>query len=164
MSDRARPHRRHLAVASAAALVAAACVHARHVGEPGSGGEGATQEEGASQRRGPARIPPREGRPAVSASPEGLINPGSARTIQEALKGKGYLEEVTGKIDAATSAALRRFQRDRGLARTGAPDRETLRQLGVDPNDVYQTGDPSEETVEAARGAKEQTQGTGSRR
>jgi peptidoglycan hydrolase-like protein with peptidoglycan-binding domain len=163
MSDRARPQRRHLALASAA-LVAAACVHARHVGEPGGGGEGAKQEEGASQRPGPARIPPREGRPAVSASPEGLMNPGSARTIQEALKGKGYLEEVTGTIDGATSAALRRFQKDQGLARTGAPDRETLRQLGVDPNDVYQTGDPSEETVEAARGAKEETQGTGSRR
>jgi hypothetical protein len=156
MTDPARRRPLPLALAGTVALVTmTACVHTRHIGEPdGDGAAGAKQEEGSSQRPKPARIPPREGRPAVSASPEGLMNPGSARKIQEALQGKGYLDDVSGQLDVNTSAALRRFQKDQDLATTGAPDRETLRQLGVDPNSVYQTGNPGEEPAKAAMEAK----------
>jgi peptidoglycan hydrolase-like protein with peptidoglycan-binding domain len=142
-----------------ALVCAAACIHARHVEEP-QRGSGSKQEEGSSQRAAPARIPPREGRPAVSASPEGLMNPGSARSIQEALRGKGYLDDVSGQLDVATSAALRRFQKDQGLAVTGAPDRESLRQLGVDPNSVYRTGDPSAQPAKAAEEAAKEGSGS----
>jgi peptidoglycan hydrolase-like protein with peptidoglycan-binding domain len=139
------------ACAAAASLLAAACFHARHVGDAGvdrpegeRGGEGraaggADREAGASQRETPTRAAPRGGRPAVAATPAGLMNPGSTRRIQEALRAKGYLDDVTGSLDARTSAALRRFQRDSDLAETGAPDRETLRRLGIDANDVYRT-------------------------
>ncbi len=130
----------------AIAAAIAGCAHARKVSEGGSGeergGDAKTGkvEQGSSQRVTPKRIPPRGDRPAVAADPEGLMNPGSARKIQEALQRRGYLDQVSGKLDDATSAAVRRFQSDQGLAATGAPDRETLRSLGVDPGDVYQTG------------------------
>jgi peptidoglycan hydrolase-like protein with peptidoglycan-binding domain len=70
------------------------------------------------------------------------MNPGSARRIQQALHDQGYLREApSGRLDAPTSAALREFQRRHDLAETGAPDRETLRRLGIDPSGVYVTGD-----------------------
>ena len=68
------------------------------------------------------------------------MNPGSARKIQDALRSKGYLDRAgSGELDAATSAAIRRLQHDQGLAETGAPDRETLRRLGIGTSEVYQT-------------------------
>jgi peptidoglycan hydrolase-like protein with peptidoglycan-binding domain len=128
----------------AAASVAPGCRHTRHVDEPSGeqGGEkpAAKQEQGASGQATRERVPPRAGRPAVAATPEGLMNPGSARRIQEALRARGLLTgEPSGELDEATSAALRRFQRTQQLAQTGAPDRETLRRLGVDPQDIYRT-------------------------
>ncbi len=141
---RARRAKWWTGVAVAAAI--AGCAHARKVSESGSGDEAGGNaksgkvEQGSSERVTPKRIPPRGDRPAVAASPEGLMNPGSAREIQEALQRRGYLDQVSGELDDATSAAVRRFQSDQGLAATGVPDRETLRSLGIDPSDVYQTG------------------------
>jgi hypothetical protein len=145
--------RRHGALA--AGLLALACFHAKHVAKPGAEDAGAEGEEaaGSGKRAGGAgkeekgrdaapsrsRVPPRAGRPTIAASPEGLMNPGSIRRIQAALRTKGYLEAESGELDDATAAALRRFQADEGIAATGAPDRETLRRLGVDPNEVYRT-------------------------
>lgn len=131
-----------------AASLAPGCRHTRHVEEPSAGEQGENsgatsgrkQEQGASGQATRERVPPRAGRPAVSATPEGAMNPGSARRIQEALRARGLLaEEPSGELDEATSAALRRFQRGQQLAQTGAPDRETLRRLGVDPQEVYRT-------------------------
>src|SRR5512138_3964371 len=84
----------------AMAAVLAGCFHTRHVADKG-GEENQTAttgktEHGASQRVTPKRIPPRGDRPAVSANPEGLMNPGSARKIQDALHRRGYLDEVSG--------------------------------------------------------------------
>ena len=42
-----------------------------------------------------------------------------------------------GRIDLPTSAAIRRFQEDQGLARTGNPDHETVRRLGIDPDALF---------------------------
>lgn len=138
-----RPGSRILAAAVALGLLGG-CFHARSVAGPGGdeGGGEAKREEGASPRPTRKRVPPRDGRPAVAASPEGLMNPGSARRIQQALHDQGYLREApSGRLDAPTSAALREFQRRHDLAETGAPDRETLRRLGIDPSGVYVTGD-----------------------
>jgi hypothetical protein len=120
-----------------------ACIHARQVESAGSSektGSSAKAETGNSPQATSTRIPPREGRPTVAATPEDAMNPGSSKEIQEALKRKGYLkEDVTGHLDEATSAGLRKFQHDKGLPETGAPDRETLRGLGVNPQTVYRT-------------------------
>jgi peptidoglycan hydrolase-like protein with peptidoglycan-binding domain len=81
-----------------------------------------------------------EGQPPVPAQPEKLLSQEGTRRLHEALSAKGYLRDGSGDaLDGATSAALRRFQTDEGLAATGFPDRETLRQLGLDPRQVYRT-------------------------
>ena len=41
------------------------------------------------------------------------------------------------EIDAATSAAIRKFQSDRGIARTGNPDHGTVRRLGLGPDAIF---------------------------
>ena len=138
---------RRTAAALGFALALGACFHARHVERAdeeergGDQGRGAGEkEQGGSARATASRVPPRAGRPAVASSPSQLMNPGSIRRIQEALRGKGLLEGApSGELDEATSAGVRRFQRSEGLAETGVPDRETLRRLGVDPKDVYRT-------------------------
>jgi hypothetical protein len=49
---------------------------------------------------------------------------------------------ATGALDRATVEALRKFQADRSLAKTGFPDRETVRQLGLEPKEVLSAGLP----------------------
>lgn len=165
------------ALAFAAALgLGTGCFHTRKVGgadegqeQKGSGGQAnAPREKGSSSQATPSRVPPRGGRPAVSASPEELMNPGSARRIQDALRGRGYAKAgSSGHLDAATAAALRRFQHDQDLAETGAPDRETLRRLGIDPGTVYETARKDRDRgtppggADSARGG-ESPEGTGS--
>jgi peptidoglycan hydrolase-like protein with peptidoglycan-binding domain len=52
--------------------------------------------------------------------------------VQEALKEQGfYYGDATGKKDADTTAAIRRYQIRNGLQITGEIDAETLRSLGV---------------------------------
>jgi hypothetical protein len=144
--------RRILAIAAAAACALAACRHARHVEESEGEGEARAgadarredgnrkEERGGSPQATTTRVPPRAGHPAVSATPEGFMQPGSVRRIQDALRSRRLLQgEPTGRLDDDTSAALRRFQTSQRLAATGAPDRETLRRLGLDPQEIYRT-------------------------
>ena len=66
------------------------------------------------------------------------MRPEGPLLIQRALGKTGYLHEhETGKLDEETTGALRKFQADQHLARTGAPDRDTLRKLGLSPDKVY---------------------------
>ncbi len=128
---------RNVVLASLVAVALAACRHSEKVGEPSGAGP-------AEPSKKEARIPPHAGRPAVAADPAGLMRRGSAKRIEEALHSKGYLRESSAKESAndltpEATVALRRFQRDQGLAATGAPDRETLRRLGLDPQEVYGT-------------------------
>ena len=88
--------------------------------------------EGASARPEAERQAAAPGRPQLANSPEGLMLPGGVLLIQQALTSRGYLHEAeSGALDDATSVGLRTFQSDQKLARTGAPDRETLHRLGV---------------------------------
>lgn len=54
------------------------------------------------------------------------------REMQTLLKDRGYeVGEVNGQINPETTRALEEFQKDRGLAVTGTPTRETLRALSL---------------------------------
>src|SRR3954451_19438031 len=56
----------------------------------------------------------------------------SLEQVQHALKDQGfYYGEITGQMDADTTAAVRRFQIRNGLKVTGQLDAETRRSLGV---------------------------------
>jgi peptidoglycan hydrolase-like protein with peptidoglycan-binding domain len=125
--------------AAAAVLVAAAllagCGGARRVEAPAAPAEARPEAPDRPEEKG---VPPAAGRPRVPASPEALLAEGAVMDIQEALADLGHLgEHRKGELDDATSAALRTFQAEVGLAETGFPDRETLSKLGVDPDAAY---------------------------
>ncbi len=88
-----------------------------------------------------ARPPVEAGRPELAVSPAGLMKPEGARLIQQALVKRGYLpaSHDTNELDKETSGALRKFQGDLDLARTGAPDRETVRKLGLSVDEVFRS-------------------------
>jgi peptidoglycan hydrolase-like protein with peptidoglycan-binding domain len=119
---------------AAAALAAAlACAHARGPEKVTTKHEPEAPDQ--PEERG---VPPKGERPAVPAAPSALLSPGAIGAIQRALMDRGYLRShQAGELDKPTSAAVRRFQEDEGLAATGMPDRETLRKLGVDPEKTY---------------------------
>jgi hypothetical protein len=131
-----RPSRAAAALALLAAAVA--CGRVRKVDKPDEGEAQAPPRTEAPDRPAEKGVPPEEGRPRVPAGPEALLAEGSVGRIQEALAGRGLLgKHRRGELDEPTSAALRRFQESEGLAQTGFPDRETLRRLGIDPEDAY---------------------------
>ena len=94
--------------------------------------------DGTSAKPAAERQAAAPGRPQLANSPEGLMLPGGVLLIQQALTKRGYLHEAeSGALDDATSVGLRTFQSDQKLARTGAPDRETLHRLGVSEDKVF---------------------------
>src|SRR5262249_33628501 len=76
----------------------------------------------------------------VRTTPGGMLDPRSMRRIQEALNHHGEKVEASGQLDDATQVALRHFQRRQGQPGTGMPDYDTLRRLGLDPQEIYLGG------------------------
>jgi hypothetical protein len=84
--------------------------------------------------------PEMPGRPPLAASPGGLLVPGAVERIQEELAARGYLDlraAKRGQMDDATASAIRKLQSDHDIARTGFPDHETVRRLGLDPDRLF---------------------------
>lgn len=52
--------------------------------------------------------------------------------------------EQSGELDGPTQESLRAFQRSERMPETGLPDYETLRRLGIKPDEVYQSDPPAE--------------------
>jgi hypothetical protein len=123
--------------AGVALLLVAACRHPSKVGTPASP-ETAREAKG-EPTRAQKGVPPEGGRPRVPASPKALLAEGEIGKVQEALSERGYLakERRPGALDEPTTKALRKFQKDEGLAETGFPDRLTLQKLGLDPEQSY---------------------------
>lgn len=127
--------------------LALGCTHATHVeradqdaNAPEQKAQPKESEGGAAAKPRAARRPERPGAPPLAASPAGLFVPGGVAQVQKALEDKGYLDgskAKEGDIDAATSAAVRKFQEHEGIARTGNPDHETVRRLGLDPDQLF---------------------------
>ena len=70
--------------------------------------------------------------------PEVVMRPEGPELIQRRLTALGfYAGRATRTIDDETTAALARFQVAKGLPETGAPDDETLRALGLDPEAIW---------------------------
>lgn len=81
-----------------------------------------------------------ESRPSLAETPSELLEPQGVRRLQEALQRRGLLDDGgRGELDRATSEAVRRYQANEGLARTGFPDHATVSRLGLDPDEVYRS-------------------------
>jgi len=76
----------------------------------------------------------------VRTTPGGMLDQKAIGKIQAALAHHGVKVASSGVLDQPTQAALRRFQKRQGIARTGLPDYDTLRRLGLDPKTIYLGG------------------------
>jgi len=82
--------------------------------------------------------PAAPGRPELASDPTGLMTPDAPMQLQRRLAELGYYSgEVTGELDEKTAAALVKFQGEHDLAKTGAPDRDTIEALGLDPDQIW---------------------------
>jgi hypothetical protein len=66
----------------------------------------------------------------VSTSPRGLLKPGAEQKVRERLGSKGK--------SGSLRQALQQFQRSRDLPATGMLDHETVKELGLDPDDIFE--------------------------
>ncbi len=142
---------RRAAAAAAVLLAAAACRHPSKVGTPAPPEAARPRGEATGAQEG---VPPRGERPRVPASPKALLAEGEIGKLQDALAQRGYLgkQRRPGALDDPTTRAIRRFQKDEGLADTGFPDRLTLQKLGLDPEEAY--GKVREGKGEGSEGSK----------
>jgi peptidoglycan hydrolase-like protein with peptidoglycan-binding domain len=127
-----KPARAHLRGGVLLLTVALACAHATAEKRPA--------DEPPAPRAQPKPGPVEPGHPPLADAPEAMFVPGAIERIQKALAERGYLDQASarpGRLDSATTAAVRKFQSDQGLARTGVPDRETVRRLGLDPDTLF---------------------------
>lgn len=130
-----------LRAAGLALALAAACAHGGKDRQKEARGPG---ERGGTARTLPGEkspgVKPRPGAPRVPPTPEGLLGRDTVAKLQQVLGQRGLLgPHRAGELDVATRAAVKRFQAQRGLAATGMPDRETLRDLGVSAEEAYGT-------------------------
>ncbi len=83
-------------------------------------------------------------------------------SVQRALKEQGfYYGNPTGKKDADTTAAIRRYQIRNGLQITGEIDAETLRSLGVGTGSARATPAPQPAATPAEAPAEEESDDAG---
>jgi hypothetical protein len=119
----------------------AACFHTHSVSKDDAKDNSAqSAAPAAAAKPSQVRNPQTPGGPPLAAGPGGLFVPGGVEKIQDALGKKGFLDNSKvkrGELDETTSAAVRNFQTDQGIARTGNPDHETLRRLGLDPDQLF---------------------------
>ena len=80
----------------------------------------------------------------TSKTTEQMFKPDGIKKLQQALSSKAKDVPQTGKLDAATQAALVDYQKGAGLPTTGVPDYETLRRLKLKPEDVFHHQTPGE--------------------
>lgn len=129
--------------AALTALALLAACQTTRVGRPGEPAEAPdARGEATGAARGPApEAKARRGQPPVPAAPQGLLTEDGVEAVRRALVDRGRLSpgDAGAGLDEEAAEALRRFQRDEGLAATGFPDRETLRRLGLEPARVYRT-------------------------
>ncbi|HEU4580637.1 MAG TPA: peptidoglycan-binding domain-containing protein [Polyangiaceae bacterium] len=123
-------------------LASAGCTHARtaddasdqvtsKTAEPGQPATGGADPQAASQKKGliaggqkdPERVP-------VASSPAGLLKPGADEKVREKLG----VKEKGGDY----RTALQRFQREHDLPATGILDHRTAKELGLDPDDIFE--------------------------
>jgi hypothetical protein len=112
----------------------------RNEAAPSSGAGGGAHGGGEARegRETQAGTGPGGNEPRVAASPEALLGRDTVTKVQRALGQRGLLtQHQQGELDAPTREAVRRFQQQQGLATTGMPDRETLRDLGINAEEAY---------------------------
>ena len=74
----------------------------------------------------------------VATSVSGLMKPGADDKIRDKLTHEGLMKkDADGESHDSMRAALKRFQEDHNFPATGTPDVQTVRALGLHPDDVF---------------------------
>jgi Putative peptidoglycan binding domain len=102
----------------------------------------ATAEPEEQQTKGKQVAAPRP----VGTTPQSILRADGLRKMQNKLKVR-----ESGELDDKTREALVAFQRRHHLAATGLPDLETVETLGLNTNDVFQSGSKKKEGDATAR-------------
>ena len=76
----------------------------------------------------------------VATTPGALLVPGAEDKIRERLVAGGFLARDAKSSDAAMREGLKQFQRAKDLPATGVPDHETIKRLGLDPDQTFRQG------------------------
>lgn len=115
------------------ATALAACSHAKTTdeGKPAKDPEPEVEKRESTRQRAP-ETESKPGDVPVSTSPAGLLTPGADDKIRDKLVAAGFAAD--GK---STKEALRRFQKANDLPATGVPDHETVKKLGLDPDQIF---------------------------
>jgi len=124
----------------ALALVGCAHVKTTEPAEPEAAEKPSSTER--APRMGKLRVAPTGDQPKttpLAQAPEGLLTPGAEQKIRDKLSAGGFMKE---DANASTEAALRRFQAVHDLPSTGVPDHETVRRLGLNPDDLFRKAAP----------------------
>lgn len=94
-----------------------------------------TQPPGAASRDRANDPTLRGSRDRSIGSPHGQYSAGTVREVQQALQSKGYdVGPIDGVMGPRTESALREFQQQQGLARSGRIDAQTMSALEVQPS------------------------------
>jgi hypothetical protein len=118
-------------------VLCAGCLHTQRTQSPAQ-----SKEDTSEQRQGKRVAAPRP----VGTTPESIVKNDGMKRIQKEL---GVSQ--SGELDEKTRNALEKFQRKHELAATGLPDLETVEKLGLDTNDVFQSGSKKKENDRGAR-------------
>jgi hypothetical protein len=120
---------KHLFSVGSLLVVAVACSHTTEV-ETGATADRSERPRTPAARPTPAaRSADGDGTPLAS-DPMEMLTPEGRKRLREQLERRDLLKSGT------VPAALRKFQAAEGMPETGMPDDETLRRLGLDPDDV----------------------------
>jgi hypothetical protein len=76
----------------------------------------------------------------VATAPEALLAPGAEDKIRERLIAGGFLAADAGKSNGAMRGGIRQFQKAQDLPETGVPDAETVKRLGLNPDEMFRRG------------------------
>jgi hypothetical protein len=73
----------------------------------------------------------------VATAPEVLLKPGGEDKIRDRLVAGGFLERDNKQSKTAMREGIRRFQKEHDLPATGVADHETVKGLGLEPNEIF---------------------------
>jgi hypothetical protein len=126
-------------------LALVGCAHTKTT-EPTESAKPETAEKPSATERAPRtgklRVAPTGEKPKttpLAQAPEGLLAPGAEQKIHEKLSAGGFMKD---DANASTGTALRRFQAAHDLPSTGVPDHETVRRLGLNPDELFRKATP----------------------
>jgi hypothetical protein len=120
------------------AALAAGCSHTETVKRPPDSENSASAGTATAPKKGAvSRENVREGGAPVPITPEGNLAPGQLKKVQDRLVQRGFLQDRSGALDDATRAAIKKLQKSQDLPETGLPDQETVKRLGLDPDQVF---------------------------